>query len=969
MAKPSKKPVWGKFNNPLKPQITPSKTLSRAERRRRLWRKIGRGSLIALGVLLLAIAIAFAWFSKDLPGPSTIANRQLPASTRIFDRSGTLLYEAFGDQKRTILKPAEVPELAKQAAVAAEDKNFYKHHGISFTGIARAILVRLHLLPNREAGGGSTITQQYVKNAIPEVGNAHSLTRKIKEAILTIELEQVYSKDEILADYLNVIPYGNTAAGIESATETYFSKSATKEGLSVDEAAFLAAIPQRPTYYNPWGAHTTELVDRRNYILGQMKTLGYINQQQYDSAKATDTLAKLGKRRENIQAPHFVFYIKELLAQKYGDTAVESGGLQVTTSLDLNIQKMAEDTIAERFPAVAKNTKASNAAMVVMDPTNGQVLAMVGSVDFFDVSKQGNVNVATSLRQPGSSFKPIVYSAAFKDKWNPGSTVFDLTTDFGGGYKPSNYDGKTHGPVSIRTALSNSLNIPAVKMISLVGVDNAIKQAKSMGITSLNRGADFYGPPLVLGSGEVRLLDLVSAYTTFANQGRHMPESPILKVTDQTGKVLDETKDEKGDQVLDPAIAFQISDILADNVARSTEFGIRSLLNIGGHTVAAKTGTTSDYKDAWTLGFTPSVAVGVWVGNNNGTPMVRGSAGAMAAAPLWNGMLTRYLSDKPDQAFTRPDSVQKVTIEKFSGKLPTDQTPNDDKITDWLAPWQLPKDKADAVVRVKVCRDSGLLATDNTPPDQVEDRLYANIHSEMPNNPNWEDPVQAWLQQNGFGSSRPPTEQCTTVAPAPTVAITSPSNNQTITGDSVHLAASVQSAFGVSQVEFLIDNISVGRSQSEPYTLTYPTNQLSNGAHEMAAVMTTIDDKTARDSVSFIVDKTGSGSTSNGGPSNGGSTTGGGGNQSTVIVISNIGAQSSKTGAVISWQTNTPATGSVDYGTTPVFGNSTQAGGIATSQSVTLSNLKPGSTYFYRITARADGSSTTSGIRSFTTQN
>lgn len=937
----------------LKNPLRVSKRIEKMPRKRRVGRLVLRGFLILVGVTLLAMAGTFAWFAKDLPGPNAIAQRGQPESTKIYDRNGELLYEAHGTEKRTVLQPNEVPLLAKEATVSAEDKAFYKHHGLSARGMARAIFYRL----TGKSGylqGGSTITQQYVKNAIPEVGTSRSIGRKIKEAIITLEIEQIYTKDQILTQYLNAIPYGNTAYGIESATKTYFDKSASKDGLTIDEAALLASIPQAPSRLNPWGTHTDLLIDRRNYVLKQMREMGYISDQELADAMKVDTLAKLGKRRENIQAPHFVFFVKELLAEKYGETAIDEGGLKVTTSLDLNVQKMAEQAVAEQFPDVQKKAGAGNAAMAVLDPTNGQVLAMVGSVDFFDTSKEGNVNVSTSLRQPGSSFKPLVYAAAFKGQWGPGSTLFDVPTDFGGGYKPDNYDNRTHGAVSVRQALANSLNIPAVKMISLVGVDTAIKQAKEMGITSLNRGADFYGPPLVLGSGEVRLVDLVSAFTTFAAQGKHYDMTPILKVVDQKGNTLEENTNPQPKQVLDPAIAYQISDILSDNNARSLTFGTHSPLAINGKTVAAKTGTTSDYRDAWTIGFTPSIAAGVWVGNNDNKPLQRGGSGAMAAAPIWNAFMNKYLAGKPDQAWTKPDNIQDVTIEKYSGKLADASTPDNMKVTDHFAPWQIRTGKPDAIAQLKVCKsDPTKLAPDGAPDDQTDTRTFMNIHSEMPDKPNWEQPVQAWAAANGLTGMKPPTETCT-IQVGPSVTMTSPTANQTYTGGLVTLEAGVSGQ--VDSVNFFIDNVNVGSATGNPYRVTYDVTQLSDGAHE-AAAQATGGGQTSRATVSFTVQKASS-SASSGGTGDG---------TSSLIFITDISVTPDKTSAWVSWKTNIATTGTVNWGTTPTMENG-QTSLSNTTHSVHLVGLSPATPYFYKITAKAGTSSTQSTMNTFTTQ-
>lgn len=929
------------IQNPLKNPLSITELVKPPRGRRRILRYLLRLSLLGFAFLFIGIALVFAWFSKDLPGPNKILARSVPQTTRILDRNSELLYEAHGDEKRTIVKANEIPKVIKDATIAAEDKNFYKHHGVSFTGVMRAAYS--NITNKKISQGGSTITQQYVKNAIPEVGKKRTLSRKIKELIITLELEQVYSKDDILAMYLNQIPYGNTAYGIESATKTYFNKSATKDGLSLDEAAFLAAIPQAPTKFSPWGSHTKELMDRRNWVLDRMVSLNMIKPEEAAEAKKTDTLAKLGKRRENIIAPHFVMYIRELLADKYGEDIVQEGGLQVTTTLDLKVQKMAEDAVSEQFPQISKSLGAKNASIVAVDPKTGQILAMVGSVDFFDTKNDGNVNVATSLRQPGSSFKPIVYATAFKDKYNPAFVLYDVPTDFGGGYKPDNYDGNTHGPVTMRQALANSLNIPAVKTISLVGVDKSINTAKDLGITSLTRGADFYGPPLVLGSGEVELLDLVGAYSVFANQGTKNNVTGIFKITNQKGDVLEEYKPDTGKEVIDKGVAFEISDILSDNGARSMVFGSRSKLYVPGHTVAAKSGTTSDYRDAWTLGYTPQIAAGVWVGNNNNIPLVKGGAGAMAAAPIWNAFMTKYLSNLPDTPFPTPDDVEKVTVDKLSNKLPGQSSPPDGRITDWFATWQKPKDYDNIHVSVKVCKSDGKLAPDNAPADQIEQRYFVNVHSEMPDKPNWEAPVRAYMSRFNIGS--PPKEYCNlSVDTRPQVSITAPSNGQSISGI-FNFSATASAPNGIKDVTFQIDGSAIATVSTAPYITTYNVIQLSSGNHTITAVASDQNGQTGQANTTFT---TGGDSTDSG------------------LQITNIRVAALSDNANISFSTSQTASGTLEYGDTQTLGKS-MGFNAGTVHTVTLSNLDKNKTYYYKINATAGNSSASSSINSFTT--
>lgn len=496
----------------IKPTISttktnPTKKSSPIKRLREAWQHVDKKKLwrfIRLGcvVIIFCIAGLFAWYSKDLPTPGKIRERQAIQSTQIYDRNGGLLYEIHGDQNRTLIASADIPEIAKQATVAAEDRNFYKHIGVDFRGIARAIYV--DIFRGKKSQGGSTITQQFVKNAL--LSNKKTFDRKIKELILSLEIETMFSKDEILTMYLNEIPYGSSIYGIEAASKSFFNKSAKE--LTLEEVAMLAAIPQAPTRYSPYGTHTDELKARRDYILNTMADLGNVPREKTDAAKATEISAL--PQKDSIKAPHFVFYVREQLVSQFGEQRVEEGGLKVTTTLDSDIQGKAQEAIDKGMDKV-RARGGSNAALVSVKPDSGEILAMIGSANYFDSEHDGNVNVTVSARQPGSSFKPIVYATGFKEQYNPASTLWDVPTDFGK-YKPNNYNGQFHGPVSVRFSLANSLNIPAVKMLGIVGLEKALQTAHDMGITTLNE-PDRYGLALVLGGGEVKPIDMATAFS------------------------------------------------------------------------------------------------------------------------------------------------------------------------------------------------------------------------------------------------------------------------------------------------------------------------------------------------------------------------------------------------------------------------------------------------------------------------
>ncbi|MEI6478093.1 MAG: transglycosylase domain-containing protein [bacterium] len=811
------------------------------------WKRFFIGLAIFVGVFVLGIAGVFAYYVRDLPNPKKIETRSVSQSTQILDRNGTLLNNIHGDENRTIVTNDQISTYLKNASVAVEDQSFYTNHGFDLRGIARAVGVRLHLVHGELAGGGSTITQQYIKVAL--VGDDHSLSRKIKELILAIEVDQTYSKSDILTGYLNQINYGGTIYGIQTASQTYFGVNA--KDLTLSQSATLAAIPNEPTYYSPYGNHTDDLIIRKNYILDRMVTEKMITQSQADAAKKeAPTTDNLGfKKPTDLVAPQFVFYIKEQMAKmldpdpQIAQKMLNEGGYTVTTSLDLPTQKMAEGIVSSMGPDVVKKYHATNACLTSVDPKTGQVLAMVGSISYTD-SISGNTNFCTAQLQPGSSFKPFVYATAWSqpNTYSPSSITYDLKTDLGGGYSPNDYDGKNRGPITNRLALAGSLNIPAVKNLALVGVTNALTTASNLGITTLTQPASDYGLSLVLGSGSVKAVQMAGAYATFANNGNNMPLMPILQIK-QGGKVIkDYTTINKPKQVLAPEVAYEISSVLSDASAKQPVFGaLTKNLTLPDRPVAAKTGTTENWRDGWTIGYTPSIVTAVWVGNNNpNQTMTKGADGSIVAAPIWNKFMSEYLKGKPVEQFNRPDTVKDLTVDKLSGKLPTDQTPPDDLIKDIFAPWQMPKDKDDVHVKVTIAKGSGLLATALTPDDQKQDVTYITIHSEMPKNPAWEGPVQAWAKGT-FGAllGSPPTQSDTlyTDANRPTISFTSPTDGTSVSG-TVTLSASPGGSQPISQVEYFVNNVSVGKVTSAPWSLSYDTSGLPAGSQVIQAVAT-----------------------------------------------------------------------------------------------------------------------------------
>ena len=620
-----------------------------------------------LAMCFLALCAGFWLYYSATPAASQIANRKIAQTSIVYDSSGEhILYELHGEENRKIVSHKEIADSIRIATIAAEDSNFYQHIGIDPLAIIRALKVNLE--NNKIMQGGSTITQQLARNAF--LTRERSIRRKILEAVFALKIERHYTKTEILDQYLNEVPYGANAYGVETASETYFGKKASD--LTLDEAAFLAALPKATSYYSPYGKNYKALIQRQKTILKKIEELKLASETEVREALNEKIFEKVKPLKQPIEAPHFVFFVLEQLEQEYGKEFIETGGLKIYTSLDYDMQKIAEDVVAR---GAQKNIArgATNAALVAVNPQDGNVLAMVGSKDYYDESIDGQVNVTISPRQPGSAFKPFVYAAAFIKGYQPETMILDARTNFGRDgsgrpYIPRNYDGKFHGLLPMRSTLAMSLNVPAVKVLYLVGIDSAIDLAHKMGITTLN-DRKRYGLSLVLGGGEVKLLDMASAFSVFANEGLRVPYQPIIKMVDSRGNVLFR-ENVSPERILDVQIARKINSILSDNKARMPIFGARSPLTLEsvGKTVAAKTGTTSEFRDAWTVGYTPSIAVGVWVGNSDNHPMKAGADGVFVAAPIWNDFMQQALANKPNETF--------VAYDTYKGNNKTDIQPD-----------------------------------------------------------------------------------------------------------------------------------------------------------------------------------------------------------------------------------------------------------------------------------------------------
>lgn len=762
-------------------------------------------------LLFCSITIAgfYFYFSKDLPDPDKITERHISQTTKIFDRTGqTLLYEIHGQEKRTLVDLKDIPKNLVWTTIVAEDKYFYQHKGFDFKRVIAALY--FDLVHRGKFQGASTITQQLVKNTI--VGKEKTYLRKIKELILAFQIERNFSKDEILKMYLNEIPYGSYLYGVEAASQALFKKPVSQ--ITLAEAALIAALPKAPTYYSPYGSHLDDLHKRKEMILDRLVELNYAKKE--DVEKAKEEKIKIYPLQEKIIAPHFIMYVKEILEEKYGQKMIEEGGLNVFTTLDLGKQQIAEEAIKKYGEINEKKYGAKNAALVAIDPKKGEILSMVGSRDFFDIENDGNVNVALSLRQPGSSFKPYAYAVAFQKGLNPNTVLFDLITNFGPGgnnkdYIPHDYDNKTRGPVNLRKALAGSLNIPAVKVLYIAGINEVIDLAEKMGITSLQDRSRF-GLALVLGGGEVKLLEHTAAYGVFARDGVKHKLTSILKIEKQ-GKIIEENKEEAGEKILDENVASMINDVLSDNEARSFIFGARSSMVLS-RPAGAKTGTTQDSRDAWTIGYTPSLVCGVWVGNNDNSSMKWG--GVQLAGPIWHQFMEEALKGTEVEKFT-PLKISQTGKAVLDGKEFLEETK-------------------------KICRDSGKLATEFCPESHLEEKNYKEAHTILryidkknplgpaPVSPekdpqywHWEEPIKAWLQEQGFLSEDAPKEYCDLHKQEnkPKISILLPKDKETISENVFKIEIEAIALLGIEKVEFYLDDKLIGAAQTSPFVISF----------------------------------------------------------------------------------------------------------------------------------------------------
>lgn len=794
--------------------------------------KLAKYGFLGVIALTLLLVVALPLLSFGLPTPDSVVRRE-GFSTKILDRNGKALYDIFESERRTPININDMPVYLKQATIAIEDKNFYKHNGFDILGTLRGLS---RFFTRGYAQGGSTLTQQLVKNVL--LSSERSVFRKVKEFILAVQIERKYSKDEILQMYLNEAPYGGTAWGVESASETYFGKNA--RDLNLVESAILAGMPQLPSRYSPYSSTPKAYVDRTTNVLRRMREDGYITKDQEEAALAELPEFKFQAKGSSFKAPHFVQYVQKILEERYGEKVIEQGGLKVTTTLDLDLQEKAQEIVAEEISKV-ESQKITNGGVVVLDPNTGEILSMVGSKRFDDPDYDGQVNVTVALRQPGSSFKPFTYVTALKEGLTASTMIMDVPTTFPGGagqpdYKPVNYDGKYRGPVQMRYALGNSLNIPAVKLIAMVGIKDVLETSYEMGLTSLpptNETLKRVGLSLTLGGGEVRLLELTGAYSAFFNGGTKAEPMAILKVEDSNGRVLEEIKPKTGKRVISEEEAFIVSNMLSDNEARKEIFGTNSLLNVPGRQVAVKTGTTNDRRDNWTVGGTPQRAVGVWVGNNDNSPMLSVASGVSGASPIWRRVLMESLTGLSPVRFEPTDKITTVEVDSFSGMRAHDgflsrpeffisgREPQEDNIHVYL----------------KVCKSDGKIATpSDIASNNYDNKEYFVIKEEDPVSTDgknrWQEGILNWINGQSDSRYRPPTDYCGTSNPL-SVEITTPGDRTSNLPNKFEIKIKAESSSQVEYVEIEIDGQKRRTFDAPPYV--YEAD-LVDGPHKIKVI-------------------------------------------------------------------------------------------------------------------------------------
>lgn len=791
-------------------------------------------SLIGVVLAFIFGFILFAWFSRDLPSPGELQNRS-GSSTVFLDRNDEVLFEMYEDKNRVPVEIDEIPETLKQATIAIEDKSFYEHKGFSLWAIFRSVV--RSAFTGRRLAGGSTLTQQLVKNVL--LTSERSYTRKIKEVILATEIERRFTKDEILEMYLNEAPYGGTFWGVQSAAKGYFDKDA--KDLNLIESAIIAGLPQSPSVYNPINGVQDAYKGRTKAVLRRMREDDYITKEEEEKALKDLEKVKFESNALAIQAPHFVFYVRQLVAEQFGEKILDEG-IQIKTTLDKDAQEAAQDITFEEVEEI-KELNATNGSVVVLDSQSAQILAMVGSYDYND-EDYGRFNVATALRQPGSAVKPFTYATAFQQGYTPASVIMDVETVFpnqgGEDYVPGNYDNEFRGPVQYRRALSNSLNIPAVKVLAQVGVRNMMQTAFDMGLNSFEpteENISRVGLSITLGGGETSLLDLTTAFSTFARGGDYIEPIAILEIKDHSGKKIYEAKDPKPKNVIGEDVSFLISHILSDNSARAETFGTGSYLNIPGHTVAVKTGTTNDKRDNWAVGYTNGVTVGVWVGNNDNSVMnPQIASGLTGASPIWNRVMTHLLSDDYESGILEvPDNVVALQIDSLVGGLPKGDSPIR---SEYFIEGTEPTDISPYYQKVKISKnEQDKLANDiEIREGQYDEKDYIVITEADPISADgvnrWQEGINAWAAEQGDDRFKVPTGTSDANQEDVVVSIREPKDKSRINSNKVRVRARIVSLEDIKRIEIFINGERVKEIKENKEDISEEF-ELSDGTYEI----------------------------------------------------------------------------------------------------------------------------------------
>lgn len=807
---------WNRFS-----RLNRRHKLTAAEKKLRTIRLLRLFSIGMLGAFLVGLVlffIAFAWVSRNLPKPGEIVRKE-GFNTRILDRNGELIHNLYEAERRDPVPIEEIPDHLKQATIAIEDKDFYKHQGFDFLTVLR---IPYYYLTGGRVVGGSTLTQQLVKNVL--LTNERTVIRKFKEFVLSLQIERRFTKDEILAMYLNEVPYGGVSLGVGAASQSYFGKNVGE--LSLAQSAVLAGLPQRPSAYSPFLGRTDEDGNplwklRSEGVLRRMVEDGYITKIDREEAMAEIEQMEFTRQASGINAPHFIFYIEEQLNEMFGEELLKRGGLEVTTTLDLELQNSAQEIVAAEVEKV-EGFNITNGAAMAMNPNTGEILSMVGSRDFFSEDTDGQFNVAVNgLRQPGSSIKPITYLAMFQQGHTPATVIVDAETTFtpdanaANPYQPKNYDGQFRGPVSIRNALGSSLNVPAVKSMAMVGVDNWLALAYEMGFPTLEptqENMKRFGLSATLGGAEVHLIDTVTAYSAFANGGNRVEPISILKVQNLDGQTLFENKPTQGRRVITEGEAFLINDILSDNNARLLAFGPSSLLNMGAG-VSVKTGTTNDQRDNWTIGWNTNVIVGTWVGNNDFSAMKQVASGVTGASPIWRNILTKAISlGYSTKAWERPSGVEQVEVDKISGYPKHDEF---ETKFDFFLNGTIPALPDPIHTKIRVCKsDENKLATDAiiAKGDSFE-KEFVVLKEEDPVSQDginrWQQGIDAWISSQDNKLYKVPTEYCGDVSDV-AVRLAKPQDKQNFNNEEIEVRIEADSGDGIEKIELWVKGESGG---------------------------------------------------------------------------------------------------------------------------------------------------------------